>query len=257
MKYRLAALILLVMMGVMPALAQENHTVAYDTFRFSYDSSLAAHVNIAPYPGDPPDNTMEGGIEVRHTQFTLYDGDVVPSAFESPAAIRVYNVADFKGYAEREKRLAALQSLLEQKPSLKAGEPMSENANVNTLPFLPVVPAGQIIRARAEYVETPAVKGIRYITVYSEDVGPFAAGEFLYTFQGLSADGQHYISAIFRLKPGMFPAEMENFDPMTFSMATYAQESVDKLNAADPEKDFAPSLGTLNGIIDSFAFEKA
>jgi hypothetical protein len=253
MQYRLAALILMLMMGVMPALAQESHTVVYDAFRFSYDSTLAGHVNIAPYPGDPPDNTMEGAIEVKHTQFTLYDGDVVPSTFESPAAIRVYSVADFKGYAEREKRLAALQSLLDKKPTSNAPEAMRLSANME-LPFLPVLPAGQVITARAEYMETPAVKGIRYITVYREDVGPFAAGEFLYTFQGLSTDGEHYISAIFRLKPGMFPAELEGFDPMTFNMATYAKESVDKLNAADAEKDFAPSLGTLNRIIHSFAF---
>jgi hypothetical protein len=255
MKNRFVALILLLVTGVFPALAGDGHTVAFDSFHFRF--GLAKQVNIAQHPGDPIDNSMAGAIEVKHTQFTLYEGDAVPSAFEAPAAIRVYNVADFKGYAEQEKRLAALQSLLEKKPELKALEPMSQNAGDNALPFMPVVPAGQIIRARAEYVETAAIKGIRYITVYREDSGPFAANEFVYTFQGFSADGQHYIAALFRVKPSMFPAELQGFDPMTFDMATYAKESVNKLNAADPEKDFAPSLGTLNRIIDSFAFEKA
>jgi hypothetical protein len=124
------------------------------------------------------------------------------------------------------------------------------------LPFMPVFPAAQVMRARARYVDTAAVAGISFVTAYRQDASPFINNEFLYTFQGLSTDGTYYVSAIFRLMTDLFPSELPaDFDYEAFaaSLMDYFTDSTALLNDATPEA-FSPSLTTVDAVIQSFAF---
>jgi hypothetical protein len=156
------------------------------------------------------------------------------------------------GNEARESQIIQMQSLLDQRPDLASYMTM-DSTILNALPFLPVFPAAQVIRARAQYVETDAVMGISYITVYRQDIGPFIASEFMYTFQGMSKDGMYYISAMFPVEPSMFPAEYPVVDLTTFDMVAYANDSIAQLNAAVPE-DVTPSLTSVDAVFASFAF---
>jgi heat shock protein HslJ len=151
--------------------------------------------------------------------------------------------------------LQQLQLILADRPDLATFMVVDEVA-LPTLPFMPQMPAAQVIRARAQYIETASVRGVSYVTVYRQDVSPFVNNEFFYTFQGLSADGTQYVSAIFRLDASVFPAEIPaDFDMEAFNaqFTAYLTESVNQLNAATPES-FAPSLTAIDAVIQSFAF---
>lgn len=255
MKYKLLVLVFaLALIGILPTLAQETptHTVSYDGFGFSFNSALAANVNITSYAGD--DSSLPpGAAEVKHTAFTFYNAFPVPeSIFDSAGGIRVYNTADFAGYTEVETRFQALQTLLTDKPDLAA----YSTADSEWLPFIPVFPAGQTIRARAQYVETDAVKGISYLTAYQEAAEPLANNTVFFTFQGFSTDGAHYVTLIFKLDTTLFPAETPaDFDYATFvdNLSTYLNESMAELNSASTDA-FAPSLSTLDALVASFTF---
>jgi hypothetical protein len=258
MKLRLIVLTSLLALCASPVLAQGGaaNSITYNGFSFSFDPALASSVTITPYPGDPIDLQAPGGPEVRHTEFILYHDLPVPSAFEAPAAIRVYRTADFAGYEYPAQRLDQLQQLLAGRPDLGQYMVVSGNMNENTLPFMPVLPAAQAIRARAHYVDTGAVRGIGYVTTYRQSVMPFVSGEFFYTFQGLSTDGAYYISAMFRVTAPFFPAEIgPDFDMDAFMAALpdYFAQSIAQLNQAAPT-DFSPSLDALDAVIQSFAF---
>lgn len=257
----------------------ETHTVAFDGFSFSFASALATNVNIVQYPGDPVDLEQPGGPEVRHTEFLLYHEPPAPAPFESPAVIRIYRTADFPGYAEHETRFQLLRDILSERPDLglytaivvgdddtdpsfrgrgrrTSRTTLTENISLNMLPFLPVLPAGQVIRARPQYVELPTITGISYVTVYRQDVSPFVSNDFLYTFQGLSADEAYYVSAFSRLTTEVFPTELpSDFDPEAFmeQLSEYFAQSVAQLNDAAPDA-FTPSLTTLDAMVQSFAF---
>lgn len=113
-----------------------------------------------------------------------------------------------------------------------------------------------MIRARVQYVETDEVRGVSYITYSNAAQEPFMRNAFSYTFQGLSADGQYYVSATISLETDLFPSEPNpNFDIAEFQEAwpTYLAESIAKLNEA--AEDFEPSLGVLDGLVLTFAFE--
>ena len=82
-----------------------------------------------------------------------------------------------------------------------------------SLPMLPVVPAAQVFRAQAQYVDLPGLSGIRYLTYYSQGISPLTATDILYVFQGLSADGQvlrdRYVHAAHAALPGGDPAGLQ------------------------------------------------
>jgi hypothetical protein len=260
MKSRMLILSVIVMMSVSPVWAQESatHRVTFDGFSFSFDSALAANVNIVPVPGDPLDYEAPGGPQAPYTGFILYDAMPSPENwFDAVGGVRVYRVAEMAGYTEFENRLKALQDLLAQRPDLTAYMDVAQNMNDVMLPFLPVLPAAQVLRARAEYVATGSVSGVRFVTVYAQAADPFLADTFFYTFQGLSADGSVYVSALFWLNASIFPenvpADMD-WEAFGANYMTYLAESVAKLNGASPDQ-FTPSLEALDGIVESFAFD--
>lgn len=256
---KLLALGIVLILGVSPALAQGGtiNTITANGFSFSFDSTWAANVNIVAYPGDPVDYQAPGGPEVKHTMFILYNGTLAPeSQFDALGGLRVYRTADFAGYEFPSGQLAQLQALLAAQDDLAPYMAVTDSTTANALPLMPVLPAGQVIRARAQYLDLATISGISYIAVYRQDVSPFTSNEFWYTFQGLSKDGQYYLSAMFKVAPDMFPAEIgADFDWEAFNanFNAYLQQSVDQLNAATPDQ-FAPSLSTLDAVIGSFGF---
>ena len=258
MRFRLLILLLLAL-SAFPGLAQNSttHTVSFDGFSFSYESSLSSTLNIAEIAGDPTDLDQPGGPQVAHTQYTLYYNTppAPENIFDTSATIRVYNTADFAGYEFFEQELQSLQTLLAERPDLTTFTASTETTQEASLPFVPVYPAAQVLRARANYVDTTSFSGISYLTLYRQDVSPFLAHEFVYTFQGLSNDGSTYVSAVFWTNTSLFPAEMaDDFDYEEFSAnyEQYVTESVNTLKSAASE-DFAPSLASLDTMISSFA----
>jgi hypothetical protein len=258
-KRALFVVLVVMLAGAAPAFGRGGgwNTVTYNGFSFSFDPALAANVNIVAAPGDPADMDMPGGPEVRHTEFILYNGVPAPEAqWDAVGGIRLYYVPDFAGYDFPTQELTQLQTLLADRPDLASYMVVTDNMSENTLPFMPVFPAAQVIRARAQYVDLPTLSGISYITAYRQDAFPFTSHEFWYTFQGLSADGQYYVSAAFKLSTTIFPAEIAaDFDYEAFiaTIADYMNQSVTQLNAATPDQ-FTPSLTVLDGIIQSFGF---
>jgi heat shock protein HslJ len=259
MKRKLIALTLLLIVGIFPALAQDgtSNSVQFNGFGFNFDSALATSVNISQYAGDAPDLQQPGGPEPRYTQFNLYTaGQPVPeAAFDAPVSVRVYSIADITAYPDSMAQVQALQNLVAQRPDLASFMIVnSDNTASNALPYLPVLGAAQVIRARAQFVETPVLKGVSYVTVYRQDVSPFTNNEFHYTFQGVSNDGLYYVSIVAQASAPDFPVEIAgdfDYDAFNAKFNDYLNESVGKLNAAAPDA-FSPSLTTLDALAQSF-----
>jgi len=242
-----AAVVLLLV--AVPMFAQESvtNTVRFNNFSFSFDPALATHVNIAQYLTEPADVFPPQGL---HTHFVIY-GEQPPDA--SIVGIRVYRMSDLATHEHTQEQVSQLQSLLAERRDLATYTVGTENP----LPFLPVVAAGQTIRARAQYVGTSDVTGISYVTAYQQAAEPLLQNNFLYTFQGISTDGAYYVSAVFRVNPASFPTEMPaDFDYQAFldRLPDYLRESAVQLNDAAPAT-FAPSLDLLDAVVQSFDFE--
>lgn len=257
MKRKFAVLLLVLLATAVPALAQDGrtHTVAFDGVRFSYDAALAGGVAISTQAGSAPDVFPP---DPWRTEFLLYAARPVPeSIWEAVAAVRVYAAGELAAHDGTAPVLDQLRALLDDRPDLAAFGASLAEENSLTLPFLPVLPAGQVVRARAAYVDAPELSGIRYVTAYSEAAEPFTADSFVYTFLGLSADRETVVSVIVNLSADGFPTELEPVeDPGAFvdGLPGYLAESTARLNDAAPDS-FSPSLALVDALVESLAFD--
>lgn len=257
----IALLAVLILFGAVPALAHENSNSHYEVEGFSFviPESLATSINVMHYAADPVDPQAPNVAEPKHSIIIAYNaeglGAAVPAPFDAVGSMRVYRVADLAGYDMYEGTVQQLQTLIADKTDLASymqyqDEPVD---SMPTLPFLPIYNAGQILRARARYVETATLKGIVYLTVYRQYVGPFERGEFVYTFQGLSNDGSTYVAAQWKAAPNVFPEKYESvdMDDFTAHYSEYMRDSTQQLNDS-AASDFAPTLDVLDAVFASF-----
>jgi len=252
--------VLALLLTATPALAQGGtHAIAFDGFHFEFTNTVASRVTVQHYPGDDP-QIGPGGADAPHLRFELSHISHDPMPEAPPPTIgdvRAYAIADMAGYEGYAERVEQLKALLAERPDLSSYQVVVENLTQNTLPFLPILPAGQLLRARAEYVDTSAVSGISYLVVYRQDVSPLLSNDFVWTFQGLSADGSRYISASVRLSTPLFPDEVSgDFEWVNWTQEQWIaafNEGIGMLNAASPS-DFSPSLDDLAAMVNTFAF---
>lgn len=240
------------------SLAQDGservYTVAFDGVELQYSSTVAENVAITHYAGDPVDGAGPGFSDAAHFTFNLYSEpypELVGEAF--PARIRVYRMDDLMQYDFMADKLGEVQWMLTTRPDLvEYYEPDKP------LPYLPILPHGQVLRAQASYVESDSLQGIAYVTsVQFAAIEPLLSDSMIYAFQGISSDGQYYVSADFALDVSVFPETTpENFEIEAFvnNFSAYLLESVTALNSDDGSV-FAPQLETLNAVIQSMTFE--
>jgi hypothetical protein len=259
MKRTILILVLLIGLVAVPALAQEgdprDRSLTFDDFSITFHRAIVRNVAITEYAGDPPEHGP-GFSDAPHFEIALYNDINLPdNLFDTVVGIRVYSLTDLQDYPFLVEQVDALTALLDERPDLAQFQTVEAVENFDQLPYIPVLPHGQLIRARAQYVETDEVQGIAYITYSNAAREPFMSNSFSYTFQGLSTDGQYYVSASMPLTTSLFPSELDSFDPAAFEAEwpEYLADSIASLNDAAPE-DFEPSLGVLDGLIETFAF---
>ncbi len=187
---RLLFVVCLALLVAVPVFAQDSATnnITFNGFSFSFPSSLATSVNVSQFSNIadtfPPNSD--------HAQFLFYNGYPAPeSPLDAVGAIFVYPAATLN--ADNRAQYDQLQTLLNNRPDLAPFSVTEDNVNANALPYLPQAAAGQVLRARPQYVESASVSGISYVTVWRQDVSPLMGNELLYTFQGISNDGANYI----------------------------------------------------------------
>jgi hypothetical protein len=249
---RVFIVVMLLALLAVPALAQEDntHTVSFDGFWFTFDAGLAQNVHITQRPGDPAEGAWPGFSDAARTQFVLSsEGQPLDSMYDT-GGLTIYRMADLAQYDFLQAQVEHLAALLAEKPDLQTYVPAD-----GRLPYVPVLPHGQVARAQAEYVETETLQGIRYLVVTRADLGPFEPRDFSYAFQGMTRDGQYYVTANFILTTDLFPGMTPDYNPETFhdQWPTYLEESIATVNEAAPG-DFAPSLDVLDAVIQSIRF---
>jgi hypothetical protein len=237
-----------------------SDSVSFNGVGFDLDARLGSSVNITRVPGQPADLQQPGGPDAPHVAFTLYgprgEGERVPRVARASGVVRAYATADIAGYEEASGQLDELRALLGDRPDLGGFMAVSEDGAGERLPHLPVdLAAAQVLRARAAYVDTSELTGIVYLAAYRQDVFPFAARDFWYTFQGLSADGAWYVAADFVVEAGMFPPRVNarQAERVADRWVAYLEESTRTLNDAGPDA-FSPPLTSVDALVRSITF---
>lgn len=223
---------------------------------FLLPAEVAAGATMTEEPADPVDLTIPpGGLAPAHTRFDFVDyapamADNAPPVMAAPELL-VFKTADFPPYTFGEvsttsfpSELAELQRLLETRPSL---------ANEDQLPVLPLVAGSQMFHAREYYIDFANGSGIFYLTLNALSVDPLMEGQIVAVFQGVSDDGETYISAAFPLDTGiLFDVLPDNFDMEAFERGY--QDVLASTRAALnewPGGSMTPPLGALRAMFGS------
>lgn len=273
MKHTLALLLIaLAALFVIPTLAQDTQstlaTVSYAGISFSYDPSLGAVLpqTIAEKPAAT--DSLPGDSWPAHVAFSFIngkEGEQVLSPDYYPQLI-IYKTDDLAAYKD-EFFTYALQKLNGLIEGGGAGDFSSyeqvqnDDKNID-LPYLPPVPAGQVMRAQAEYLPVTDGVGVRYLTSFASDVSPLTDDRILYTYQGATSQFKgdkpgYYIAFTYPIKTGVLPSELpSDFDYNAFSN-NYVNEmnaAIQKINAVDPN-GFDPTLTKLDELVKSIKIE--
>ncbi len=203
-------------------------------------------VDVAKVPYQP--NMMPAGMAPAHPEFRFshYYSHVLPTGTIAVPTIAVYSTASFGEYKwdQVERRLL---SILHAHPNLK---------KVTLLPLLPPQPAGQIFHAQEKYLSFKSGQALCYLTYYASDVSPVTANRLIYTCQGLTADAQYYVAAIFpvhiSLLPGVIPG---NFDYNAFakSYERYIATLAARLDTPAAAQASTPGFAVLDSTVASIA----
>ncbi len=220
-----------------------------DGISFTFPSSLATQVNLKNVIGEPdcdflpyPDHTM-----------LIFENYIHLEAFTTPALI----LFSPDGYSEILEDAATQVSALEGYVS-----DQTDLENAKELPFLPVWNAAQHFHSNVEFLQFKNGSGLRYLTQYVQDMSPIYNEFLFYTFQGITDDGNFYISITMPVTHPDLPDRWEDFfkdndgniEAYGESYQVYLEEAIKMLDGTE-DKEFTPSLLMLDDIVKSLTVE--
>ena len=215
--------------------------VVFQCLSFSYPDALAASVSAEVAAGEIDEYNPWSYPE--HYLLRL-EGYPLSDTFHEPA-IRVYSAADFRAANDLvADRLDSLEAVLTNQPA---------DPEVGVAHFFN---AGQFVQAQVAYLEFQSGSGVRFISQYGQAAYPIGWPHLFYTFQGLTADGGYYISAVLPVTHPSLPHPDDVTVDQAFydNFMTYAAEKETQLDGEAPGS-FQPSLLLLDEMIASLRVE--
>ena len=231
----------------LPSLMAANVTCL--ELSFFLDPALGNGIRCETVPenstSDLPGGMAYVFIFPAHTEVTLQGYPLENTQF--PPALWIYPVKRFRELLPDyfPDRLSDLQQLL-------SGATISRAA----LPFLPANPQQQTLVVHQAFLSFGDGQGLRYITEYSD--GPFTISNrnIVYTFQGLSEDGQYWLALPLPLSSPSLPDRDDTLpdgytqDSLMQNWDAYVNEVRDTLQAQSPQA-FVPNLDRLDRLVQS------
>jgi hypothetical protein len=156
--------------------------------------------------------------------------------------IFVYPVKDLRVNEAAGQVAASLQTLLQNR---QAGE---------TMPYLPLYNAAQVMHAQVQYLDFKSGKGVRFLTQFDQAPLPINNHELLYTFQGLTGDGKYYVAAVLPVNlPGLPANEHVTDDLPPDFMNSFLEYLADTVHLLDqqPAGAYTPDLSKLDALMQS------
>lgn len=219
--------------------------VIYEGVSFNLDPSIAQGVTPETVPAD----TESPWSSPQHIRFSLNGyPHPDPDTFHSPQ-IMIFTISEYEAVNEYASDVVAdLKQLLQTKP-----------AAPDSISFLPIWNAAQMMRAQVEYLDFQNGSGVRFLTQYGQAAWPINNKDVFYTFQGLTNDGAYYVAAILPVANLILPPDGENvpggdFAAFSENYLSYVTDIQQQLNNQDAAS-FTPDLSSLDAMFQSLKIE--
>jgi hypothetical protein len=146
-------------------------------------------------------------------------------------------------------QVAALQTLV------SGGAPGKKD-----LPFLPTLNAAQMFHAQYRILPFANGRGIRYLTLLAQNYAPINNYELFYTYQGLTSDGNYWVTAILPVSNPILPDNADNppggqtWDQFTNNYSSYITDLTTQLNS-QAAGNYTPDLAILDALVSSISIQ--
>jgi hypothetical protein len=209
------------------------------------DPALGSGYNCQTIPESSGADLPYFAINPQYTEVTFQGYSLADTFF--PAHIDIFPVQRFRELVPdvMNERLPALQTLI------AGGTPGS-----SALPLLPIENAAQVFYCQAAVIQFQSGSGIRFLTEYAQYYAPVNNHDMFYSVQGLTSDGQYWISATLPVSSPILPEDGTNppggqtWENFTNNYDSYKTDIIAQLNAQTPGS-FMPTLTMLDALINS------
>jgi hypothetical protein len=168
----------------------------------------------------------------------------VDNLYHEPSLL-IYPIEDYMTLGENiETMVTNLETLLIDQPP-----------NPDTIPFLPIYNASQMMQANVRYLDFRNGNGVRFMTQYGQAAAPISNDSAIYSFMGLTDNGQYFISASFPINHELFYPDVltepaEGWEIFSENFMGYINNMESEL-AMQPSESFTPDIGLLDEMIAS------
>ena len=216
---------------------------------FTFPASLAARA----IPGFVEEYIDQDYISHPEYLKIVFENYIHSDAFETPV-LRLFVTEEYTIISEY-----ASSQINDLKKYISDFDSIREDRE---LPFLPNPMAGQQFYSNAIPINFQNGKGIRYLTQYIQDTSPVTNDGLFYTFQGLTDDGQTYVSFTMPVTHSELPADWDDFfntyevtyETFGENYREYLNLVIDLLHESEDEM-FTPSLKVLDEIVMSLQID--
>lgn len=189
--------------------------------QFNLPACLASGASVSQVAEQPLDPNMPGFEYYPAHRLIQFSGYPISGAFFEPQ-IRIYPIVD---YMRMNTAIVDLSSQLN-------GLLTSQSTTLpQSIPFLPIVNAAQVFHAREGYLNFQNGMGIGFLTEYAQYTAPANNHDLFYTFQGLTADGKYWVSAILPVNAVFLPATYDSTEVPPNGVAVPQMTDPDFVNA--------------------------
>jgi hypothetical protein len=128
------------------------------------------------------------------------------------------------------------------------------------LPFLPYFNAAQLFHTQYAILTFHNGSGIRYLTEFAQNAAAVNNEDLTYTFQGVTSDGQYWISALLPVNHPMLPANSLNppngqsWEDFSNNYGPYIADMQLQLDSQSWDS-YTPRLGMLDDLIWSITIQ--
>jgi hypothetical protein len=252
----IVALLLIVTGSVHAQSTSDVAQVSFNGITFSYDPAVFGAVLPAYDVGTPfQQDAPYFANTAPHSTFMFMRPDPSRPDVNLTGELRVYKIADLEVYGEPSYKEVVEQLRSLDTSDLSAYETVGPDYEIPALPFMPVLNATQVFRAHPGAFDLESAKGIEYYTYYSQSPEPIIEGQVMYAYQGITTDGQYYLSFSIYVEMGLLETKIAddiNWDAFTANYVSYLQKTYDTINAADPAT-FTPAPDVVHQFVESIS----
>ncbi len=223
-----------------------GESVEYEGVRLIVPSAVANNAYGETLPADTAGSPDEPFSIYPETTAFYFENYQVPVSY-TDQILMIFPVAEYESIDSGVgAKISALRRLLDSRSTTGQA----------TLPLIPGYDGEQIFYSNVKFFNFKNGRGVRYITMYGDEVSPVNNETLMYIYQGLTDDGEYLVSALLPVNSPILPDSYEipdgDYDAFEANYDQYISDITKKLNA-EAEPRFLPNLQLVDGMLLSLS----